>query len=374
MKKLFKPLIGLLVLFLISSCSVDKVISTVKTEHDDFYYYDGDTISVYDKDALSGSVTIPTSYNGTAITKIKAHGFEDCDKITSLKVPNSIEIIGEAAFSGCKSLTKVELPFVGENKEANYSKQSLFGYIFGNDKKDGCIETRTYYYPNNGSVATGYTSYIPSGLEVVNLTSGDAIRQGAFRNVTTIKTIAVSASIKDIGKDAFYGCSSLESFTSLEGRMYLKSIDDEAFRECASLKAFNSYNDGEFVLPDTLERVGEYAFEGCVKMESISSPFIGEKRDATDDEGFFGYIFGKRYHKETTEVEFTYDDDMLGMNHDVVLYIPSLLRNVTITNADRVPDHAFRNMSMLTSLRINSGAQNNVGHRAFDNCIEPIWF
>ena len=375
MKKVLKPVLGLFTLIFLSSCFGGQTIVIDGDEHDDIYYYKGDTISIYDKSALSGEVTIPSEHNGTKITKIGKYGFQDCDKVTSFIIPDNITSIGEGAFSGCKALTQIDLPFVGGNKEAVDSKETIFGYIFGKDAKEGCTQTRTYYYPNGGTVSSGYISYIPSNLTKVTIRDALSIPLGAFRDVSMVKEVVLNPSISEIGESAFQECGSLESISFIEGSFELESIKTEAFRECKNLERFNSSVKGEFILPKTLDDVGEYAFEGCVKMEKYTAPFIGNSRDAKNKEGFFGYIFGLRSHDGTTLVKFDYVDSALEMHHEAKLYVPSGLREVTINDSNRVPAHAFRNMSMLTSLRITSLAQDDVGEHAFDGCgAEPTWF
>ena len=58
----------------------------------------------------SAALTIPESYNGTAITAIGAEVFKGNTTLTSVTVQATITEIGASAFEGCTSLTKVTLP------------------------------------------------------------------------------------------------------------------------------------------------------------------------------------------------------------------------------------------------------------------------
>ena len=56
------------------------------------------------------NVTIPGSYNGISVTQIMDNGFENCDTITSLTLPNSLVKIGQHAFTNCVGLTTLTIP------------------------------------------------------------------------------------------------------------------------------------------------------------------------------------------------------------------------------------------------------------------------
>lgn len=46
------------------------------------------------------------------------------------------------------------------------------------------------------------------------------------------------------------------------------------------------------VVPDTVTSIGAGAFRGCVAIEDITLPFVGESANAVYSRGVFGYIFG----------------------------------------------------------------------------------
>ncbi|MCI9211045.1 MAG: leucine-rich repeat protein [Eubacterium sp.] len=76
-----------------------------------------------------------------------------------------------------------------------------------------------------------------------------------------IKRLVISEGIRDIMRNAFYNCKSLEQvvFPST-----LKMIGDYAFSDCVNIKYVN--------LPEGLIDIGKEAFHGCRSLESISFP------------------------------------------------------------------------------------------------------
>ncbi len=57
-----------------------------------------------------GDVVIPDTINGAPVTAIGDSAFKDCDKITSITIPDSVETIAPNAFEGCDGLTTVIIP------------------------------------------------------------------------------------------------------------------------------------------------------------------------------------------------------------------------------------------------------------------------
>lgn len=78
-----------------------------------FEILDDGTVSVAIKDADKASIesiTIPKTYNGHTVSRIKNNGFKKCTHLQSVIVPDSVEEIGEGAFQQCSSLQSISLP------------------------------------------------------------------------------------------------------------------------------------------------------------------------------------------------------------------------------------------------------------------------
>ncbi len=69
------------------------------------------------------TVVIGEHIDGYRVTNIGDHAFFECEKLTSVNIPNSVTSIGSCAFSGCGNLTSINIPD---------SVTSIGGYTFSN--------------------------------------------------------------------------------------------------------------------------------------------------------------------------------------------------------------------------------------------------
>ncbi len=88
--------------FLFAACS-SNTLKYRLSDNEEFYY-----VSAYDKD-IKGEITIPATYNDKEV-RIDNAAFKDCKNITSIILSEGIKIAGAEPFSGCKSLTSIDIP------------------------------------------------------------------------------------------------------------------------------------------------------------------------------------------------------------------------------------------------------------------------
>lgn len=85
----------------------------------------------------------------------------------------------------------------------------------------------------------------------------------AFYNNTKITAVELPSTITSIGKEAFAGCSNLQSVT-FKANSQLATLGEYTFRNCSSLPSIN--------LPSGLEEIPASAFSGCTRLRSINMP------------------------------------------------------------------------------------------------------
>jgi len=181
------------------------------------------------------------------------------------------------------------------------------------------------------------------------------IQNLAFQN-KSITSVFVSNNITSIGEGAFSDCKSLTSITIPDS---VTSIGASAFANCSSLTSVT--------VPNSVTSIEEDAFYGCNTLESITLPFVGSKANATElnYDTVFGFIFGYKtltYSDGVNDATYQYK----GNGHSYYYYIPSRLKNVTITGR-KIMDSAFYNCSNLTSITIADSVK-SIGVSAFYGC------
>lgn len=101
---------------------------------------------------------------------------------------------------------------------------------------------------------------IPSEIDGYTVTS-TAIHEHVSFAKNDIVSVKFPNTIKNIGSDTFYYCSSLVNIELSNG---ITSIGDSAFSGCTSLKSIN--------IPDSVTSIGNSAFSGCTSLTTIKMP------------------------------------------------------------------------------------------------------
>jgi hypothetical protein len=210
------------------------------------------------------------------VTKISAFAFYHCTALESIEVPDTVTEIGASAFGGCTALVSMTLPFVGKNAtDTTPSLSTLFGYIFGTEDNSLCITAEQFY---TGSKTQVYNK-IPRSLESVKITGGN-ILHGAFIGCSLIKKIEVCGSVSEIGSWAFGLCSNLQ---------YISLADTQV----ATIGAYAFYNCNKMeyiILPTTLTKFGEHAFQDTNKVSILKAYYCGNSTQWADvNKGLYNY-------------------------------------------------------------------------------------
>ena len=87
------------------------------------------------------------------------------------------------------------------------------------------------------------------------------IGNGAFANLSGLKTIIIPGTVKEIGTNAFTNNADLTRVVLQEG---IEMIGDEAFKECDNLTTIE--------LPESLRSIGSNAFQECSKLDNVIIP------------------------------------------------------------------------------------------------------
>ena len=197
----------------------------------------------------------------------------DCDRLAQLDLPQGLVYIGDSAFEGCHSLKSLELPD---------GLQFLASRIFYQ-----CDSLESVVIGEGITSLPGVFRYRSSLVSVTLPQSLTAIEEGAFMDCRSLRELALPAHLETIGDDAFHGCNSLErvvfpaslkklgkeAFGSCKGLQSvvlpatIEEIGAEAFSWCKGLKQVE-FTEGE----GQGGIIGESAFLFCVQLPRIALP------------------------------------------------------------------------------------------------------
>ncbi len=190
------------------------------------------------------------------VTKIGDYAFAYCDGLTSIDIPNSVTSIGDHAFCWCHYLEDINIP--GSVKSIGESAFSC------------CTQLTTIHIP--ASVTSIEGNPFSEALETITVDENNTIYNSANNcnaiiETATNKLIAgcqntvIPNTVTKIGDYAFSGCTGL---TSISIPNSVTSIGDAAFNGCDGLTSIT--------LPDAVTSIGNNAFDGCRNLTSITIP------------------------------------------------------------------------------------------------------
>ena len=299
---------------------------------------------------------------------IAENAFDGCDKLTAIVIPNSVADIGHYAFNNCSGLSSVTIPIsvITIGTQAFNCDNTIF-VCEAQSKPQGWGDYASYYCSGTWNNCQGTTywglsfivgdfaysiigdntvsvrKYLGDGLDVsipsVVTFNGNEykvtdIGEAVFKN-KDLTEITIPETVKNIGKEAFYGCSGLT----------------------------------EVILPDSLITIGNNAFDGCSCLRIINIPNSVQ----TINQSVFSNCENLQYNR--------YDNAFYLGNEENPYLCLVKARNATITSCEInegcrfIFGYAFSSCSNLTSIEIPDKVL-DIGRVAFYHCssLESVIF
>ncbi len=275
------------------------------------------------------------------VTSIGAHAFQCLRSFKDVDISDSVNLIGEYAFCGCK-LTHIKI-----SKNVTSIKNNAFSNcgLKSVELPDGIISIGDYAFAGNPFDSIK----IPESVTFIG--------QGSFKGCENLESIAIPHKVTTINGGVFNDCHTLKSVTLYDG---ITSIGHSAFRDCESLEHID--------LPKDLIHIEKLAFMDCRSLKSIYIP---------KNVNYIGYLaFANCKSLKSIDVDknnpnFTSADGVVFSKPlDVLIVYPEGKpeRSYDVPNSVKsVESGAFFSCGTLEKIDLPKGL-NSIGMCSFDGC------
>ena len=222
------------------------------------------SIGIY---AFSGcafsEVTIPNS-----VTEIGANAFFYCSSLSYVKIPRSVTKMGDRVFYMCNKLKTAGPIGGGYDIEFGWT-ESISDYAFFQ-----CTSLVSVSIPE--SITSIGSSAFYQCCSLTNITIPDSvisIGRGAFSACSSLTNVMIGCGTTSIESLAFSNCENLTDIFVADNNQNYEAIDGVLFtKNGTELICCPGGKSGEYLVPEGVSIIGEWAFYRCLKLESIKIP------------------------------------------------------------------------------------------------------
>ncbi len=235
------------------------------------------TASLPDMPTTLHSVELPR-----VIGKLDFCVFNECKKLTSLKIPESVTQVEVEAELANLNLQRITAPadmyhvilqewisldtnvtLLGEAHPEKYEITAVGedAHLPEMDEKDRVLIQKLTIPENCSSIANGAFEDLINLRGVEINAPIQCVGARAFAGCVRLEQVMLPDSVDNIGEAAFEGCSEL---VQIEIPQTLTKLEARTFAGCSSLQAI--------AIPQILNSIGENAFEGCSSLREVTLP------------------------------------------------------------------------------------------------------
>lgn len=227
----------------------------------------------------STDIEIPSTIDGKEVRGISWEAFTGCSGITSIIIPENVDIIDMTAFSDCSSLKSITIKnpdctiYTPDYSDPISDDVTIYGYIYSSAQEyaelhgkkfeilsDANNNGEFWFYdlPDGNIEIRGFTSSSATYLEIPSVIDGKkvtSIGAEAFEYFYNLRAVKIPDGVININDGAFASCNNLRAIT----------IPDSVTSSCNAIR--NSYRSqtmaaGKCICANTCNTVGKcYGFK-----------------------------------------------------------------------------------------------------------------
>lgn len=238
------------------------------------------------------------------VTEIGDMVFENCEKLESIVIPETLEEIGASVFGGCSSLQDIDLP----NKPLALDRNTFYGSAYYEDKsnwENGVLYVDNYllainsdflnlseYEVKEGTIAIAINAFLNNAQNLTKITLPEGLKligDKAFSGLYKLESVNIPSSVDTIGYNAFASTGIYKNSTNwsdnglyIDG--WLVNVQNTKISEFEVKEGTIGVSNGSDVsfipsrarkitkltLPSTLRYIGKNSFKQLTLIKEIS--------------------------------------------------------------------------------------------------------
>lgn len=238
------------------------------------------------------------------VTEIGDMVFENCEKLESIVIPETLEEIGASVFGGCSSLQDIDLP----NKPLALDRNTFYGSAYYEDKsnwENGVLYVDNYllainsdflnlseYEVKEGTIAIASNAFLNNAKNLTKITLPEGLKligDKAFSSLYKLESVNIPSSVDTIGYNAFASTGIFNNSTNwsdnglyIDG--WLVNVQNTKISEFEVKEGTIGVSNGSDVsfipsrarkitkltLPSTLRYIGKNSFKQLTLIKEIS--------------------------------------------------------------------------------------------------------
>lgn len=287
-----------------------------------------------------------------SVKKLGNSAFFNWTGLEHIHLPASLEVIEDSVFDGCTSLQELVIPNGVKRIE------EAFGLSYENDSNKirflsipesvtelGNRAFKNCYYLEEIKLPSSLSN-LPEGIfkncyslkeiEIPNTVT--SIPDEAFLGCISLNSVIIPESVTEIGKKAFAGCNSLEELTipnsviTIKGEafgLYEKPYEAKFIEPFLDMEIGNYIGIKSLVIPDSVENIETYTFEGLTKLEFLKLPNSLKKIEyGLFNDGFKSTLKSLKTIELSSSCEEIGDKAFVGLTSLEEIVIPESLAHI----------------------------------------------